>query len=100
MKEFVRWAIVGKDGGFVASFPTKESAECSLYNKNFCTIVKLSGQIPEPKKVASYLYINDSGSVFQANQLITEDAAKQDCEKYNVKLLQWPYGSVIEVEGK
>jgi hypothetical protein len=100
-KEIVRWAIVELAGSFVMTFPTKESAECSSFYKDGCTIVKLTGQMPEPKKmkrVASYAYQYNKGGVFNANQLLTEDEAKHECEKYNVELILWPYGSVIEIE--
>jgi hypothetical protein len=103
MKEIVCYAVV--DGGnFITACASEKQAQDVLTSIEYvkgCTIVKLTGQMPEPKKmkkVASYLYMNDIANVFQANQLVTEDAAKQECAKYNVELIKWPYGSVIEVE--
>ena len=103
MKEIVRYAVVDDDDGTVYSsfFSSERDAVTSIYNSRGRSIVKLVGTLPEPKKmkkVASYLYQDDSGRVFQANQLATEEEAKQECEKYGVKLILWPYGSVIEIE--
>jgi hypothetical protein len=100
MKEIVRYAVIDEEGDFVASFPDENEARG--FDQS-CTIVKLTGQMTEPKrmkKVATYLYRDDSGRVFHAHQLLTEDAAKQECEKYGVTLFLWPYGDVIEVEEK
>jgi hypothetical protein len=101
MKEIVRYAIVTPMGDCVATYDSENEALNSGYYIDVVKIVKLTGTLPEPKKmkkVASYVYQYDTGSVFQANQLLTEESAKKECEKYGVKLLLWPYGDVIEVE--
>jgi hypothetical protein len=100
MKEFALYAIVTPEGECPASYASEKAALRSKHYTDGCTIVKLTGQMPEPKKmkkVASYVCMSDIGSVFQSNQLLTEDAAKQECEKYNVELIKWPYGEVVEV---
>jgi len=99
----VKWVIVDNRDGALAVYDTEREALSSACFVGKTKIIKLTGKMPEPKKmkkVASYLYMNDIGNVFQANQLVTEDVAEQECEKYKVELILWPYGDVIEVEEK
>ena len=48
--EIVRWAIVGENGDFVASFPNENEARTDRSFNQRCTIVKLVGTLPEPPK--------------------------------------------------
>jgi hypothetical protein len=103
MKEIVKYAVVTPKGDCVAILDGEDEVRASGYYLDTVTIVKLTGTLPEPKrmkKVASYVYRYDAGGVFHANQLLTEAAAKQECEKYNVELIKWPHGDVLEVEEK
>jgi hypothetical protein len=100
MKEIVRWAIVGEDGSFLMSFPCEETAECSGYNRSGNTIVKLTGQMPEKKRmktVAQYVYrIDDMMRV--SDFMVTREEAEEGCRRCGNKLWQWPWGLTAEVE--
>ena len=51
-REIVRWAVVDDDDGTVYnSFSHEKDAVTSIYNSTGRTIVKLTGQMPEPKKL-------------------------------------------------
>ena len=50
MKEIVQYAFVDKNGIVLTTMSNRDSALCSLYYIEGRTIVKLTGQMPEPKK--------------------------------------------------
>jgi hypothetical protein len=100
-KEIVRYAIVDENGIVMACSASEDDAVYSRCNRAGCTIVKLVGTLPEPKKmkkVAQYTYMTSLNSIFTSGRLHTEEEAKQRCEMYGDKLIKWPYGDVIEVE--
>ncbi len=51
MKEIVRWAIVTPLGDCVATYDSEDAALNSGYYIDLVKIVKLTGQMPEPKKL-------------------------------------------------
>ena len=51
MKEFALYAIVTPEGECPASYASEKAALCSKHYTDGCTIVKLTGQMPEPKKL-------------------------------------------------
>jgi hypothetical protein len=50
------------------------------------------------KKVASYAYRYGKEVVTISGVAITEERAKKICKDRDLELIQWPYGSVIEIE--
>jgi hypothetical protein len=99
--EIVRYAIVGETGIVLACSSCEEAVLTSLYFKKGCTIVKLVGTMPEPKKmkkVALFAYRSQMGNLVVGDYLRTEEEAKLWCKDNRHTLLQWPHGSVIEIE--
>ena len=100
MKEIVQYAIVDKNGLVHATTQCKEAAEHSMYFQKEHTIVKLTGQMPEPKKmkrIAQHVLLSSVGYYVYTGMLTMEEANKH-CEKYCYQLIKWPHGDVIEVE--
>lgn len=102
MKEIVRYAIVDDETGVVYnSFAHKQEAITSVYYKSGRTIVKLVGEIPEPKrmkKMAVFVYTDRVSTFRLCSMLMTEQQAKIWCKDAGFNLVQWPYGDVFEVE--
>ena len=102
MKEIVKYAVVTPKGDCVAILDGEDEVRASGYYLDTVTIVKLTDQMPEPKKmkkVAQYVYTNiHLKSIYSSDSLHTEEEAKQRCAKEGDKLIKWPYGCVIEVE--
>ncbi len=99
--EIVRYAIVGEDKEIKAWC----HHECdALVNSAFtkgCTIVKMVGEMPEPKKmkkVALYVKKNQRGDIIVGDYMLTEEAAKEYATRMCLHLVQWPYGQIIEIE--
>jgi hydroxymethylpyrimidine/phosphomethylpyrimidine kinase len=101
-KEIVRWAVVdSKSGKVYNSYAIEKEAVTSIYNQTDCAIVKLTGTLPEPKKmkkVATYAYRYANEEVVISGVAITEDRAKKACKDRDWELIKWPYGEIIEVE--
>jgi len=105
VKEIEVYAVYNADDGreLLGYFDTLLAAKSHPFNKLNCTIVKLTGQMPEPKKmkkVATYVYINNDGEIWESRLLRTKEDAEKMCKSNGYKLIQWPYGDVIEVEEK
>lgn len=101
MTEIVRYGIIDEGGVFLTTASSESLALTSSYYKQGCTIVKLVGQLPEPKrmkKVALFAYRNTSGNVYVGCRLFTEVEAKERCNSDGDTLIKWPFGDVIEVE--
>ena len=103
-KEIVRYGIFNEYWGCVDTFGSLQEAEedikkrPSTYGKNY-SIVKLTGQLPEPKKIkkiALYAYRYGNGPVIVSSELVTEDQARKFCN--GLTLVKWPYGGIIEIE--
>ena len=101
MKEIVKYAVITPKGDCVAILDGENEVRASGYDLDLVAIVKLTGQMPEPKrmkKVAQYVYLTILKSIFTSGRLHTEEEAKQRCAKEGDKLILWPYGDVIEIE--
>ena len=100
-KEIVRYAIINQDGEFVSTFASEALALCNGCYRKGCTIVKLVGTMPEPKrmkKVALFAYRSRLGNLVVDDYLRTEEEAKERCRLDETTLIKWPYGSVLEIE--
>jgi hypothetical protein len=92
-KEIVRYAIIEADGSFVMTFPNKESAECSSYNRAYNTIVKLTGTLPEPPKKPRLLapalakWHERTRVELTLTLYESEEAARKDIGKF---FIAWP----------
>lgn len=98
--EIVRYAIVAKFGDILRLCRTEEAALTDVNYKHGCVIVRLVGQLPEPKrikKVALFVFHNGVEQVTVGYQLLTEDEAKEKCRLVGYTLIKWPYGEIIEV---
>lgn len=102
MKEIVRYGILDNVTGYMKGlFMSENEAITDLNYLKGCTIVKLVGQMPEPKrmkKVALFVLRDNKGQVLVPYSLRTKDEAKAKCDDAGYTLLQWPYGEIIEVE--
>jgi hypothetical protein len=101
MTEIVRYAIVNESGDIEVFCLSEETALTSRHNKTGRSIVKLVGQMPEPKKmkkVALFAYCNNEGEFIVRDYLRTEEDAKAQCKEAEYTLIKWPFGDVIEVE--
>jgi hypothetical protein len=91
MKEIVRWAIVDDDNGTVyTSFSHEKEAVASIYTSTGRSIVKLTGQMPEPKKprlLAPCLYNSGKGIWVSASLYESEQEAKAI---WKDQFVSWP----------
>jgi len=100
--ELVRYAIVDDVNGDIKSLCQSENeAVTNLTYIKGRSIVKMVGEIPEPKKmkkVALYVRKNQRGDIIVGDYMLTEEAAKEAATEMGHQLVQWPHGSVIEIE--
>jgi hypothetical protein len=101
-KEITLWCIVCDEGIVWATYSSFNKALSYMGASRDRRIVKLTGQIPEPKKikkVASYIYSYGGGDIIQSSTLDTEEHVKNLHKTINdFKLIKWPYGEIIEIE--
>jgi hypothetical protein len=98
-KEIAAWCLVCDEGTIRATYSTYEAARKYLGDRTDRRIVKLTGEIPEPKKIkriATYAYRYGNGAVIVSSALVTEDQAREFCNE--LTLVKWPYGEIIEIE--
>jgi len=104
MKEIVRYGIINEYGEFLTTQPCVDLALTSNLYKKGCTIVKLTGQMPEPKrmeKVALFVYQDRAYTYRMCSMMMrTEKQAENWCVDAGFNLVKWPYGEIIEVEEK
>jgi hypothetical protein len=101
MKDINTYAVVDENGVCYSFHGREVDAIKATVETKACTIVKLTGQMPEPKKmkmVALFAYRSQMGDLAVSDYLRTEEEAKRTCKDNRHTLLQWPYGSVLEVE--
>ena len=103
MKEIVRYAVVDDGGAEIlgATYDSKRDAITSLEYSKGCTIVKLVGTMPEPKKmkkVALFVYQDRVYTYRTCSMLMTEEQAKKWCKDAGFNVIKYPYGEIIEVE--
>ena len=99
--EIVRYAIVKEDKEIKAWCHHECDALVNSALTKGCTIVKMVGTMPEPKKMkkmALFVRKNQWGDIIVGDYMVTEERAKASATELGHQLIQWPYGQIIEIE--